>query len=405
MLFAQVFVLCALNGANYPLKDISKALSEPNQSQNPSIIKASKKLLEETKGIINYQSAESSALRAKLANNSHLVVRILGDSHIAGDFLPQRLRNLLFNKHTFGFVYPLYPSYHQYIGLKYESNNIEILNSRLHTLDNYPLGGIVAKAQELPAHISLMPTNAPQNAISRFIFKAPSTDSALIIEDANNQKFAINAKKPNVWQIISLKLHYPVHIYPLNDKVLLGGMFIYEDNGQSNVVENLGINGARSDIWLKWDKALLQKQLSILPADLIVLCYGSNDALYDNFNAESFIKNYSDLIDIIRESNASSDILILSPPPIMQKVQAKKSKKSTYKVTKNAKPLKEALHKLAKDKQTMIFDMEDFINQSGGKAKWQEANLSKADVHLLPNGYKLIADKLYYELMKMVVGK
>ena len=72
-----------------------------------------------------------------------------------------------------------------------------------------------------------------------------------------------------------------------------------------------------------------------------------------------------------------------------------------YRITKNAPAVKTAIAKLAKQKQTLLFDMEDFINQSGGKKKWEEANLAKADVHLLPNGYKLVADKLYCELNKL----
>ena len=70
-------------------------------------------------------------------------------------------------------------------------------------------------------------------------------------------------------------------------------------------------------------------------------------------------------------------------------------------MSKNAKSVREAVIKVAKQKQTLLFDLEGFINQSGGKKKWEEASLAKADVHLLPNGYKLVADKIFYELQKI----
>lgn len=384
-----------LHGADYPLKDIAKALSD---STKTDISKQSKNLLESTSGIKNYQKQSVSTLKTKLKTKNNIVIRILGDSHIAGDFLSHRLRKLLFKDYTFGFVYPLYPAYHQHIALKYESNNFQIINSRIDDFNTYPLGGIIAKPLELPAHIKIAPQNDTKEAMSKIIFQSPNKNGVIVIEDNASQKFIINAKNPFTWQIISLKLHFPITIHALNDKVLLGGFYINEKD--SNIIENLGINGAHSNIWLKWDKELFMQQMRILPADLYVLCYGSNDALYDNFNESTFLKNYGELIDNIRLANPQANILLLSPPPVVKKV-SKKGRKSVYKVTKNAKPVKLAISKLAEQKATMLFSMEDFINESGGKEKWEKANLAKKDVHLLPNGYKLIADKLYYELYKL----
>lgn len=384
-------------GEEYPLKLIAKAISEQSE---PKIANVSKKLLESTRGIVNYQAKIPKALQQKLESRQNLSIRVLGDSHIAGDFFSHRLRGLLFKDYTLGFVYPLYPNYHQNIALKYESENFEILNSRIDELDEYPLGGVVAKPIELPASITLSPQKSKNPIETKIIFKSPNKESALIVEDSNNQRFIINAKRPFVWQFLSLSLYYPATIRALNEKVLLGGFFLTDE--KNNIVENLGINGARSNLWLKWDKALFIQQMRFLPVDLVILCYGSNDALYDTFNESLFVKNYSDLIDSIREANPNASILLLTPPPVVQKVSnASRRKKAVYKMSKNAKSVREAVIKVAKQKQTMLFDLEGFINQSGGKKKWEEAALAKADVHLLPNGYKLVADKIFYELQKI----
>lgn len=398
-------------GEEYPLKSIAKAIQEQSEPKIPHI---SKKLLESTQGIVSYQSEIPKSLKQKLKNRQNLSIRVLGDSHIAGDFFSHRLRGLLFKDYTLGFVYPLCPNYHQNIALKYESENFEILNSRLHELDEYPLGGVVARPLELPASITLSPKNLqtqdskkaqkPQYKPieTRIIFKSPNKESALVVEDSNNQRFIINAKRPFVWQSLSLNLHYPATIRALNEKVLLGGFFLTDMDKKNNIVENLGINGARSNLWLKWDKTLFMQQMRFLPADLVILCYGSNDALFDTFNESLFVKNYSDLIDNIREANPNASILLLTPPPVVQKVSnATRRKKAVYKMSKNAKSVREAIIKVAKQKQTLLFDLEGFINQSGGKKKWEEASLAKADVHLLPNGYKLVADKIFYELGKL----
>lgn len=389
------FCICVgILGIEYPLKSIGLALAD----SKPSIPAQSKQLLESTSGIQSYQAQISPLLKAKIHKRENLVIRVLGDSHIAGDFLSHRLRNLLFKNYSFGLLYPLYPLYHQHIALKYQSQNFEILNSRINEPTAYPLGGVIAKPTALPAYITLSPIN-PTNATTKIIFKAPDTKAALRIEDSAKAKFIINAKRASSWQILSMELQYPISIYALNEKVLLGGMYITQRNGGNNIVESLGINGARSDIWLKWDRELFMQQMRILPADLYILCYGSNDAMHDNFNESVFIKHYGELIDNIREANPNTTILLLSPPPVVQKTT--KGKRVVYKKSKNANITAQAITKLAKEKQTLLFSMEDFINQSGGKAKWESANLAKPDVHLLPNGYKLIADKLYYELLRL----
>ena len=402
--FIVYIILClgliCMQGMDYPLKNIGIALSSPKN--NTQIPIESKKLLESTSGIKNFQEQTSAALIAKLHTKENLVIRILGDSHIAGDFLSHRLRGLFFQNYTFGFVYPLYPSYHQHIALKYESTNFTILNSRHSELDEYPLGGVVAKPTALPAYITLTPKNNGEAAISQIIFKSPNKGKVILVEDSTNQKFLINAKRPNVWQILTLNLQFPITINALNEEVLFGGFFITKEKDKHNIIENLGINVARSDLWLKWNKELALQQMRILPADLYILCYGSNDALFDNFDEKNFLKNYGNLIDNIREANPQASILLLTPPPVVKKVSnATKRKKAVYKITKNAKPTQLAIAKLAEEKHALLFNMEDFIQESGGKAQWEKANLAKPDVHLLPNGYKLIADKLYYELQKL----
>lgn len=386
----------ALASPSYPLKEIAKELAQSTNALTPS----SKKLLQATRGITHYGKLPPE-LVSKLKRRDNLVIRIFGDSHIAGDFIPQRLRALLFKSYTLGFVYPLYPPYHQHIALKYESENYEVLNSRINELDDYPLGGVVARPLELPASITLTPqaNAALHHATSTIIFKSPNREGVLLVEDSNKQRFVINAKRPFVWQSVSLELRYPITIRALNEKVLLGGLLVRNAQGGNNAVENLGINGARSDIWRKWEENLFLQQLRLLPADIVMLCYGSNDALNDNFNEANFLRNYGALIDTLRKANPATQILLIAPPPVVQKTTTRRNK-VIYKPAKNAKTVKNAIHKLAKDKRVMMFDLEDFINQSGGKRKWEQAGLAKADVHLLPLGYKLVADKIYYELAK-----
>lgn len=387
-LFAQV--------PTHPLQAITKELSQTGQ--NPKIMPETKKLLESTRGFYNLES--SARLAQKLETKGNLIIRIFGDSHIAGDFISHQLRGLLFTQHTPGFIYPLYPSHHQNIALAYQNNNFEILNSQFNDFDDYPMGGVVAKPMQLPASITLSPkAPLPEDTLTKLIFKAPDTTSALLLTDSTNAQFKVNAKRSGAWQILSLRLKYPVRIEALNDKILLGGVFIARTENANHIVENIGINGARSDIWLKWNKDLFREEMKILPADLVILCYGSNDALSGNWNEAIFLQNYGALLAQIKEANPNATLLLISPPPVVQKTQ--NNGKPSYKPAKNFKAVKNAIHKLAKEKQILLFDLDEFIKQSGGKRAWERAGLAKSDVHLLPAGYKLVADKIYYELGRL----
>lgn len=396
-----LFVVNLYAQNSYHLSQIAKELSHTRQINNPAITASSIALLAQTKGILDFSNANHGDLASKIRAKNHLVIRIFGDSHIAGDFLSQRLRVMFFKHYHIGFAYPIYPAYHQHIGLNYESSNFEVLNSRKDSQNSdYPLGGVIAQPIELPAHIIISPKNE-SNEIrnTRIIFKSTQTHRVMSITDSTNVRLVINAKHANVWQNIGIKLRFPITIQALDEGLQLGGLFITDEN-ENRIVENIGINGARSDLWRKWNEAVFARELAMLPADLTILCYGSNDAFQDYFNETLFIANFSALIDIIKSSNPHTTILLLSPPPVVDRVGGKR-KKPTYKITKSFKPLKNAMYKLAKDKGVLLFDIDDFINESGGKKKWEEANLAKADVHLQPMGYKLIADKIYYELGKL----
>lgn len=381
---------------NFPLKSIAKELSQA--SQNPKIMPETKKLLESTRGFYNLEN--SARLTQKLKTKGNLIIRIFGDSHIAGDFISHQLRGLLFSQHTPGFIYPLYPSHHQNIALSYQSSNFEILNSQFNDFNDYPMGGVVAKPMQLPASITLSPkAPLPKDTLTKLIFKAPDTKSALLLTDSTNAQFKVNAKRGGAWQILSLRLKYPVRIEALNDKVLLGGAFIARTENVNHIVENIGINGARSDLWLRWNQDLFKEEMRILPADLVILCYGSNDTLLGSWNETTFLRNYRALLAQIKATNPNATLLLISPPPVVQKIQ--NSKKPSYKLAKNFKAVKNAIHKLAKEEQVLLFDLDEFIKQSGGKKQWELAGLAKTDVHLLPTGYKLVADKIYYELGRL----
>ena len=369
--------------------------------------------------ILDYTSNDEAweNLREKWENKQNLKIRVLGDSHVAGDFLTQELRVILGNANSIGFTYPLMPPYHQNVLLSYDYENFDILDSRKKIEGynpDYPLGGVIAVANEGLASLKLdikenLLNIGDKGFTTHIVFSGQPKKGAFVVEDSKGVSLTLTPSS-NKWEIANHYLSFPISIRALHQGAKLGGYFIYKDQNPL-LIEHLGVNGVRSDIWLKWDLRALRNELRLLEYDLIVLFYGSNDATLDNINEEKFIENYSRLIEILRDHNPQALILLVSPPPVLLTTQ-KEIRRATgvrhIKVIQQApgfEAVRKALRTLAKREGTLLFDASDFISDTGSKDSWVKDNLSKEDVHLSPSGYKLIAHALHRGLQNLILQK
>lgn len=322
-----------------------------------------------------------------------LHIRIFGDSHMAADFFSRELRKFIIKVNAAGFAYPLQPKYHQTLLLGYESKNFEIFSSQTDSTQNYPMGGIIAKALKEEAFISLKTNLDKQVFKVGFVFKSPNTKEAFVIKDTKNKSFTLKSPAVDKWAYQEFKdLRFPLKITALQKDVLLGGYFIYNEKN-NKILDTLGINGAKSDLWLKWNEKVFLKELDIIKSDIIILAYGSNEVLSGAFNEKSFKSNYKKFIKALYKSNPNSSIILISPPTVTQK------KDDEYQVADEFESVRKAVYSIAKDEKLLLFDMHEFMQNSGGKDTWIEQNLSLKDVHLSVDGYKLMANKFYKDLM------
>lgn len=325
--------------------------------------------------------------------NLHL--RIFGDSHMAADFFSSRLRTHIATN-AVGFVYPLQPKYHQAVPVSYKSKHFEILNSKSKDLQaNFAMGGIIAKALKKDAFINLNNSINPKATLIA-VFKSPHTKDAFLLKDGKNKHFVLKSAVRGKWIFARIKdANFPVQIVALDKNVLLGGFFILNE-GSNAVIDTLGINGAKSDLWQKWNESVFLDELNLFKSDIVVLAYGSNDALIGEFDETHFKESYKKLIALLYASNPDTSIILISPPTITYKVnEAFELHPDFYRVQK-------AIYELAKEEKLVLFDMHKLIENYGGKGLWIEQNLSRNDVHLTPDGYKLMADEFYLNLTQML---
>ncbi|MCX2682385.1 GDSL-type esterase/lipase family protein [Campylobacter sp. MIT 21-1685] len=349
--------------------------------------------------ITNYVSKKDiKNFQRKLKSHQNIGIRVYGDSHMAADFFPRVIRNYLLKQNAIGFAYPLQPKYQQNSNLKYSSKGYEILNSKnpTNTQINFPLGGVIAKAKHKGASITLDSTLGKKNFIITFVFKAPQNTNAFSIKDSQGKNYQLRPHSANKWTYKELDLTFPLQISALQKNAELGGYFITNKENKNIYLDTVAINGAKSDLWLSWNQKVLKQELNILKNDLIILAYGSNDALFTTFNQKEF-KNYlTKWIKLLKEHNKNTIIMLISPPTVVQK-QGKYYQEAPY-----FQSVRTTLYEIAKEEKTLLFDMHKFMQESGKKKYWIEKKLSLEDVHLSIKGYELMAKKMLEDFEKIL---
>lgn len=379
-----------------------KPKPKPKPKPNPIIVppfNVMEKISQNGK-LYNFEADESKLefLAQTFKNKENFRVLFMGDSHIAGDFISNQWRILFEKQDEIGFSYPIFPKYHQNISIKVRHSGFELYNSKKSNYSNFPFGGVVAKAKTEKAVINI---SAQLLSKSRFfntqiVFKSPNKLGAFLITDSRGVTHRLGANKPNTWELSpKMNLAFPITINALMPNASLGGYIIKKNNGNS--ISHAGINGVRSDLFLRWDSRTNKEVLSNLDSNLIVFCYGSNDSVVSPFNEERYIRVFSDLIKLARLANKDATILIIGPPQMFSR-----DKKGRYFKTPNFEKVRKATKEVAKLNQTLYFDMFEFIENNGGKNQWVKLGLSKQDVHLTPYGYKLVANSTFKELDKLL---
>lgn len=350
-----------------------------------------------SKAFKNYVAKKDlKKLEKKYKAKKDFGIRIYGDSHMAADFFPRVIRDYLLRSNAVGFAYALQPKYQQNLNLTYEFKNFTILNSKItdEKQHNYPLGGIIARADKKGATINLNTKLEAKEFKIGFLFKAALSQNAFSIKDSKGRDFILRSNAKDKWSYKEIIATFPLKITALQEKAELGGYFIMDKKGKNIFLDTIAINGARSDLWKSWNLDVVKKELGVLKNDLIILAYGSNDALLKDFNAVEFKKNYKEFFKILRQENKNAIFMLISPPTVTQK------KGKNYILSPNFHAVKKAIYELAKEEKTLLFDMHEFMQESGTKALWIEKKLSLRDVHLSIKGYELMAKKMLDEFRK-----
>lgn len=169
-----------------------------------------------------------------------------------------------------------------------------------------------------------------------------------------------------------------------------------ESNNPGITYTGVGINGAKVHDYFEEVCPLLEKQLTYYKPDLVIFAIGINDANVQHFNDKQFKDDYDKLIARIKNVNPNVAIIFETNNDMYRKV-----KKKRYVQHPNGDVARKAFFALADKHKAGVWDKFSIMGGLGSMAKWEKADLAKADkVHFKLSGYNLLGDLFYKAIIQ-----
>ncbi len=162
------------------------------------------------------------------------------------------------------------------------------------------------------------------------------------------------------------------------------------------VYDALGINGARADRPLMWDRRILKDNIERRDPDLIVISYGSNEVGDADLDLAEYGKSFSALLTRLHTAAPRASLLVISPPDRATRAGAR------WQTINRMSLLVETQRQAAFRSGAAFWDLFHAMGGAGSIERWATlpAPLAQTDrVHLTATGYRLVAENLYRQLM------
>jgi len=158
--------------------------------------------------------------------------------------------------------------------------------------------------------------------------------------------------------------------------------------------ETLGINGAQAGLQLDWNQSILTGELAARDPALIVVAYGTNEALSRSWTAEEYRSAFTEMIRRLRSGAPVASILIVGPPDCQFRSRGRRLP------FPHLDEVIEIQRQVALENGCAFWDWRTRMGGPGSVRQWVLAGLSQGDyVHFTGAGYRLIGDMLIDELM------
>ena len=175
----------------------------------------------------------------------------------------------------------------------------------------------------------------------------------------------------------------------------LTGVLLENDLPGINV-HGVGVNGASVPSDLRCDD--FERDLELIKPDLIIFGIGINDAAEKDFEKQVFMRNFDELIQIVKRVNPDCALLFMTNNDSFKSVKVRRKRK--YEVNTNGLIVEEAFMEMGKRYNAAVWDQFDIMGGLKSMQAWENASLAKKDkIHFTNEGYKLLGDLLYNALI------
>jgi len=159
--------------------------------------------------------------------------------------------------------------------------------------------------------------------------------------------------------------------------------------------ETLGINGAEAGLMLAWNSAILDPELMSRDPALVVLAYGTNEALSRSWTAEEYRAGLIEIVQRLRAASPVASILLIGPPDCQHPVRGRRVP------FPHLDQVIEIQRNVAQANGCAFWDWRAAMGGPGSVRQWVQAGLGQGDyTHLTGPGYRMAGGMLFGELME-----
>ena len=142
------------------------------------------------------------------------------------------------------------------------------------------------------------------------------------------------------------------------------------------------------------------RDLDKVQPDLVIFGIGVNDAAADDFSPTAFIRDYSQLISIIKQKSPHCALLFITNNDTYKKVR-----RNNYRCNANGETAEQAFIDLGRRHNAGVWDQFHIMGGLGSMKLWQNEKLAQNDkIHFTQKGYAILGDLLYNALIKKYVN-
>jgi lysophospholipase L1-like esterase len=165
------------------------------------------------------------------------------------------------------------------------------------------------------------------------------------------------------------------------------------------IVDALGINGAQIFTPLRWGEACFAEQVRHVSPDLVVLAYGTNEAVEPGLTDAQMERGLVDMLGRLARAQPTASCMLLGPPDLARHTKGQDDWKTWPRL-----PEIVAIEKrVAEAAGCAFYDQMEAMGGPGSMAQWAseaDARGGRDRVHLTRTGYAQLATSFATDLMR-----